>query len=132
MMAKLACGAVAASAVFGGTYGFATSLGLNVTGLGAGSKVVAACGNGLTLGYTTAFDPSASSSAVDRIEISDIPDACLGKGVSVTFLDGADNAIGSAVHATLPRSGTTESIPIDPSSNPVSAGMVGAVSVVVS
>jgi hypothetical protein len=132
MMARLACAAVAASVVLGSAHGFATSLGLDVSGLGAGSKVVAACGNGLMFGYRTAFDPGASNSAVDGIELSDIPTPCLGKSVSVTFLDGADNAIGSPVHATLSPSGTTESIPIDPSSNPVEAARVCRVSVVVS
>ena len=45
---KMVVAAVAAVIVFASTYGFAASLGLSSSGLGAGSSVVAACGWGIT------------------------------------------------------------------------------------
>ena len=45
---KLVLAAVVASIVFAGVYGFAASLSLTSSGLGAGNAVVAACGSGIT------------------------------------------------------------------------------------
>jgi hypothetical protein len=86
----------------------------------------------MTFAYTTAFDPGSSAYAVNGLELTNIPAGCLRKSVSVTFLDSADNATGSAVDGILPASGTTQSISISPSSNPIAAGQVSGVSVVVS
>ena len=49
---------VAAFIVFAGVYGFAASLGLSSSGLGAGSAVVASCGSGIQAAYTTAYAAS--------------------------------------------------------------------------
>ena len=130
--AKLACAAVAASFVFGGSYAFAASFGVSEGGLHAGSNLIAACGSGMTFAYTTAFEPGSSAYAVNGIELMNIPVGCLRKSVSVTFLDSGENAAGSAVDAVLPGSGTTQSISINPRSNPIAAARVSGVSVVVS
>src|ERR1700758_4787138 len=52
---KFVVAAVVASIVFAATYGFAASLGLTSSGLGAGNAVVAACGTGINAAYTTAY-----------------------------------------------------------------------------
>ena len=52
---KLVLAAVVASIVFAGVYGFAASLGLSSSGLGAGNAVVASCGTGIQAAYTTAY-----------------------------------------------------------------------------
>lgn len=130
--AKLAFAAIAASIVFAGAFGFAASFGMSGGGLHAGDRLIAACGSGMTFAYTTAFDSGSSAYAVSGIDLSNIPAGCLRKAVSVTFLDSADSATGSAVDAVLPASGTTQSISISPTSNPIDAGQVSGVSVVVS
>jgi hypothetical protein len=50
----------------------------------------------------------------------------------VTFYNGSNNAVGTAVSSTLPASGTTQSIAITPSSNTIDASVVSGVAVVVS
>jgi hypothetical protein len=124
--------AVAAAVVFAGTYGFAASLGISQSGLGAGNNVVAACGTGTTFAYTTAYYPGTDHYDVNGIDLSNIPTGCLSKSLSVTFYDSSDTAVGSEVSVTLPASGTTDSISIMPNSNAIDAGQVGGVSVVVS
>jgi hypothetical protein len=129
---KLVLAALAASVVFAIVQGFAASLGMSSNGLGAGSKVIATCGSGMTFAYTTEFDPGISGYAVDGIELSTIPAGCLNKTLSVTFLDGSDDRSGSAVSATLPGSGTTQTIPIAPSSNMIEVAEISGISVVIS
>jgi hypothetical protein len=129
---KLAVAAVAAGFAGGVSQGFAASLGTGTGGLGATSKIVGACGSGLTFGYTTTFDPGISGYAVNGIEVSNIPAGCLDKSLTATFYGSDANATGSAVSATLPTTGTTQTIPIDPSSNTIDAGQFSGVSVVVS
>ncbi len=128
---KLAVTAVAAGLAGGVNQGFAASLGTGTGGLGATSKIVGACGSGLTFGYTTTFDPAISGYAVNGIALSNIPVGCLRKSLIATFFAG-DHAIGSEVAVTLPAAGTAESIPIDPSSDTIDAGQVSGVAVVVS
>jgi hypothetical protein len=129
---KLVVAAVAAGLAGGVSQGFAASLATGTGGLGATSKIVGACGSGLTFGYTTTFDPGISGYAVNGIEVSNIPAGCLDKSLTATFYGSDANATGSAVSATLPTTGTTQTIPIDPSSNTIDAGQVSGVSVVVS
>jgi hypothetical protein len=128
---RLVLAALAASIAFAGVHGFAASFGAASDGLGATSRMVASCGTGLTLAYTTAFDPGISGDIVNGIDLSNIPAGCLGKTVSVEFTKG-DEAVGSAVRATLPASGTTQTVSVATSSNVIDASQIHAISVVVS
>jgi hypothetical protein len=121
--------AVAASV---GAYAFATSQGLGNTGLAAGSQVIAACGSGMTLAYATSYSAAGSGYAVTGIELSNIPAGCRSESLSANFQDSGGAAVGSAVDATLTAAGTTQHIAVIPSSNPIDAGRVSGVSVVVS
>ncbi len=129
---KLVLATVVAVTVFTSVYGFAASLGINTSGLGADTKVVASCGTGLTFAYTTAYYSGVPGYAVNGINLSNIPASCLSKNLSVTFYNGSNNAVGSAVAATLPASGTTQSIAITPSANTIDASAVTGVAVTVS
>lgn len=130
-LAKAFVAALASACIaFGASQGFAASFGPAMRGFGATSTVVGACGTGLRLGYATAFDPGIPGYAIDRIDVSNIPAGCLGKNLVATFYGPGDTAVGSAVDVTLPASGTTESIAVDPSSNTIDAGEISGVSVV--
>jgi hypothetical protein len=129
---KVAIAAAGACIVFGAGQGFAASLGTGTGGIGATSRIVGACGTGLTFSYTTTYDIGIAGYAVNGIELSDIPVGCLDKNLTATFYGSDADADGSAVSATLPSAGTTQTIPIDPSSNTIDAGRVNGVSVVVS
>lgn len=115
-----------------GAYGFAASHRLGSTALAAGSEVIASCGSGMTLAYTTAYSAASSGYAVTGIELSNIPAGCQSKSLSATFQDSSGAAVGSAVGATLTAAGTAQSIVVVPGSNPIDAGRVSGVSVVVS
>ncbi len=129
---KLIVAAATAVVVFASVYGFAASLGISTSGLGADTKVVASCGTGLTFAYTTSYYSGVPGYAVSGINLSNIPSGCLSKSLSVTFYNGSNNAVGSAVTATLPASGTTQSIAITPSANTIDASAVTGVAVTVS
>jgi hypothetical protein len=121
--------AVAAIVVFAGTYGFAASLGLTTSGLGAGSAVVAACGSGINAAYTTAYSATIPGYSVSQINLTAIPAACLSKAYRIQLTGAAGAAVGSEMTGTLPASGTTANIS---TSGNVDASLVTGVSVVVS
>jgi hypothetical protein len=128
---KLLLATVASVTVFGSVYGFAASMGISTSGLGADNKVVAACGSGMTFSYTTTYYSGIPGYAVNGINLASIPAGCYGKSLAVTFSDGSNNALGSQVTATLP-SAATGSVAITPATNGIDASKVANVSVVVS
>lgn len=122
---------IAACIVFSTTSALAATFSESSSGFGANTEVVASCGSGISLGYTTGFSQGLTEYTVDSIDLSNIPAGCLGKNLSLTFYDTAGNDVGLAVNATLPPSGTTETISITPDSNAIDARQVSGVSVVV-
>lgn len=129
--AKLVFALVAASVALAGVRGFAASFGTGSGGFGAGSQMVATCGRGMTFAYTSGFYAGIRGYAVNGIELSNIPDGCLGRSLSVTFYESGDGVSSSAVTGTLPVSGTTESIAVPMTSDTIDAGLITGVSVVV-
>jgi hypothetical protein len=108
-MARTATKVVIATAValiaFGGVYGFAASLGITSSGLGAGSAVVSACGSGTTVSYTTAYTAAISGYSVSQVNLASIPAACLSKTYNIQLTGAAGATVGSAMSGTLPASG---------------------------
>jgi hypothetical protein len=129
MGTKLILATAVALIAFGGVYGFAASLGITSSGLGAGNAVVAACGSGTTVSYTTAYASGIPGYAVSQVNLASIPAGCLSKSYSIQLTGAAGAAIGSAMTGTLPASGTTANIAT--SGNP-DASLVTGVSVVFS
>ena len=126
---KLVLAAVAAVVVFASTYGFAASLGLTTSGLGAGSSVVAACGTGIQASYTTAYASSIPGYSVSQVNLASIPATCLSKSYKVQLTGAAGVTVGSEMSGTLPASGTTASIA---TSGTPDASVVTGISVVIS
>ena len=126
---KLMLATAVALVAFGGVYGFAASLGITTSGLGAGSAVVAACGSGTTVAYTTAYTAGISGYSVTQVNLASIPAGCLSKAYRIQLTGAAGATIGSEVSGTLPASGTTATIAT--SGNP-DASLVTGVSVVFS
>ena len=126
---KLILAAVVASIAFAGVYGFAASLGLTTSGLGAGSAVVAACGSGTTASYTTAYPSAIPGYSVSQVNLASIPAGCLSKTYRIQLTGAAGATIGSEMTGTLPASGTTASIA---TSGSVDASLVTGISVVIS
>ncbi len=126
---KIVVAAVIASIVFAGVYGFAASLGITSSGLGAGNAVVAACGTGTTVSYTTAYASGIPGYSVSQVNLASIPAACLSKSYRIQLTGAAGAAIGAEMTGTLPASGTTATIA---TSGNVDASLVTGVSVVIS
>ena len=126
---KLVLAAVVASIVFAGVYGFAASLGLTSSGLGAGNAVVAACGTGINAAYTTAYSSSLPGYSVSQVNLTSIPAACLSKAYKIQLTGAAGATVGAEMTGTLPASGTTANIS---TSGNVDASAVTGISVVVS
>lgn len=126
---KFIVAAVIASVAFAGVYGFAASLGMTTSGLGASSAVVSACGSGIQASYTTAYAAAIPGYAVSQVNLASIPAGCLSKSYKIQLTGAAGAAIGSEMSGTLPASGTTTSI--NTAGNP-DASLVTGVSVVIS
>src|SRR5215831_14844945 len=92
---KLVLAAVVASIVFACTYGFAASLGLTSSGLGAGSAVVAACGTGINAAYTTTYSATIPGYSVSQVNLTAIPATCLSKSYKIQLTGAAGAAVGS-------------------------------------
>lgn len=126
---KLVLAAVVSCIVFAGVYGFAASLGLSSSGLGAGSSVVAACGSGIQASYTTAYAASIPGYSVSQVNLASIPAGCLSKSYKIQLTGAAGVAVGSEMSGTLPASGTTANIA---TAGTPDASLVTGISVVIS
>jgi hypothetical protein len=126
---KLVLAAVVASIVFAGVYGFAASLGLTSSGLGAGNAVVASCGTGIKSAYTTSYISSLPGYSVSQVNLTSIPAACLSKSYRIQLTGAAGATVGAEMTGTLPASGTTANVS---TSGNVDASAVTGISVVVS
>jgi hypothetical protein len=126
---KLMLATAAAGTAFAGVYGFAASLGITTSGLGAGSAVVAACGSGTTVSYTTAYASGIPGYQVTQVNLASIPAGCLSKAYRIQLTGAAGAAIGSEMSGTLPASGMTATIP---TSGTPDASLVTGVSVTIS
>jgi hypothetical protein len=115
--------------VFAGVYGFAASLSLSSSGLGAGNAVVAACGTGITASYTTAYASAISGYSVSQVNLASVPAACLSKSYKIQLTGSGGAAVGSEMSGTLPASGTTATIA---TSGSVDASQVTGISAVIS
>jgi hypothetical protein len=107
---KLLLAAVVACIVFAGVYGFAASLGLGSSGLGAGNAVVAACGSGTQAAYTTAYSATLPGYSVSQVNLSSIPAGCLNKSYRIQLTGAGGATVGAEMTGTLPASGTTANI----------------------
>jgi hypothetical protein len=125
---KMALAAIAAIVVFASTYGFAASLNLGTSGLGAGSAVVASCGTGIQAAYTTAYASGIPGYAVSQVNLSAIPAACQSKSYKIQLTGAGGAAVGAEMSGTLPATATAN---IATSGNP-DASLVTGVSVVIS
>jgi hypothetical protein len=126
---KLVLAAVVSCIVFAGVYGFAASLGLSSSGLGAGSSVVAACGSGIQASYTTAYAASIPGYSISQVNLASIPAGCLSKSYKIQLTGAAGVAVGSEMTGTLPASGTTANVA---TAGTPDASLVTGISVVVS
>jgi hypothetical protein len=125
---KLIFAAVVASIVFASVYGFAASLGLTSSGLGAGSAVVAACGSGINAGYTTTYSASIPGYSVSQVNLTAIPAACQTKSYKIQLTGAGGAAVGAEMTGSLPAAATAN---IATSGTP-DASLVTGVSVVIS
>jgi hypothetical protein len=99
-----------AAIVFGAVYGFAASLGITSSGLGAGNAVVSACGTGITVSYTAAYGSSIPGYFVSQVNLGSIPAGCLNGSYRIQLTGAGGAAVGSEISGTLPSSGTTATI----------------------
>ncbi len=100
---------LAASAVFGTVFAFATSLTVHGAGLATGADGVGACdSNGFT--YSFAFN----NDEVTQVTIGDIAAACTSGHLSITLTDASNVAVGSGSDTVPSSSEMTVSIPQNP------------------
>src|ERR1700746_1192173 len=103
---KLPLARLAAIVVFASTYGFAASLNLGTSGLGAGSAVVASCGTGIQAAYTTAYASGIPGEAASQVNLPAIPAACQSKSYKIQLTGAGGAAVGAEMSGTLPATAT--------------------------
>jgi hypothetical protein len=121
--------------VFATVYGFAASLSVSSSSLGAGTTSVAACQNAtLTASYAVSYDSSIPAYKVGVVTVTGLDTTagkCPSKAFKVTLTGpGASNASLGEVTGTTPGSGT--SFTADFTSSNVSAASVTNIHVVIS
>lgn len=118
---------VAAVAAFGAVSASAASLGgLSGTSLGADSTVVASCDtDGVTVGYTTAYNAAAKEYVVSGVQLTGVAAGCAGKAANVTLSDAAGASLGSGTVASV--AGTTVNVTISPSASAKNVANVAVV-----
>jgi hypothetical protein len=126
---KFVLAAIVSFIVFAGVYGFAASLNLTSSGLGAGNAVVSACGTGIQAAYTTAYAAAIPGYSVSQVNLSAIPLACQGKAYKIQLTTGAVGAtIGPELTGSLPAAATANI----PTGATIDASLVTGISVVIS
>ncbi len=105
---------IAGLAVFGGVIASASSLGgVSSRALGSGASVVASCDtDGVTVGYTTAFDAVTGTYRVSAVTVGGIAPACAGQQIEVGLRNAAGTASVSTARTTV--SGTSQSLTVNP------------------
>jgi hypothetical protein len=89
MNKRLLIGLASAGIVGGATFGFAATLEVDSSNLGAGGETVASCDtDGVDVTYDVAYDPTGYE--VTNINVADIAAACAGDDLSVTLSDSDD------------------------------------------
>jgi uncharacterized membrane-anchored protein len=97
-----------ALAVFGSVYGMAAGLGgITSSSVGADSGAVASCDtNGVSSGYTTAWDATDERYEVTAVTVSGVSDTCDGENLSVSLTDAGGAQLGTGTVA-IPSSVAT-------------------------
>jgi hypothetical protein len=125
--------ALAGIVVFATVYGFAASLSVGSSSLGAGTTSVAACQNAtLTASYAVLYDSSIPGYKVGVVTVNGLDTTagkCPSKAFKITLTNGSNTSLGE-VTGTTPSSGTN--FTADFTSSNVSAANVTNVHVVIS
>jgi hypothetical protein len=113
-MKRTIIAAVAGLRVFGGVLASASSLGgVTSKGLGPSTSVVGSCDtDGVTLGYTTAFEAATGTYRVSAVTVSGMAAPCVGPNLAVS----PKNTAGTVSVSTTPTAvtGTSQTVPVSP------------------
>ena len=94
---------------FGAAFASAAGVGVSSGSLGAGVTLVASCdGDGVTLGYPTAYDAASGTYKTATVTVSGIAAACAGKKLDVTLKNAAGASLGTGSVAAI--AGTSASV----------------------
>jgi hypothetical protein len=130
---KMLTAVLAGIVVFATVYGFAASLNVSASSLGAGTSSVAACQSAtLTASYALSYDSSIPGYKVGVVTVNGLDTGvgkCPSKAFKVTLTNGSNTSLGE-VSGTTPSSGTN--FTADFSSSNVSAASVANIHVVIS
>jgi hypothetical protein len=115
---------VLALGLFAAVYGFAATLDVGTTPLGAGNAPVASCqsAGSATGGYTIAYDSALGGYKIAGISVRNLAAGCAAKVVSVT-LTGAANALLTTVTGIVPAGGG--SLALSPGDTVAAASVTG-------
>jgi len=105
---------IAGLLVFGGVIASATSLGgVTSKALGSSASVVASCDtDGVTLGYTTAFDATTGAYRVSAVTVGGIAPSCNGQNIQVSLRNTGGTL--SASTATTAVASTSATLAVSP------------------
>lgn len=111
MKKRLVIGALVLGTVFTTVFGFAATLGVTGTDLGAGNAAVASCDtDGVTTSYGNDWDTTDKRYEVTSVTINGIADACDGKTLKVALTDSTNVRLGDGSVTVPTGAGTTATV----------------------
>ena len=132
-MKRYAIPALGGVLVFGVVTGFAATMDITSTELGAGDDVVSSCNDTADISYTTDWDATLQAYRVDTATLATGNALCVGQAFKITFtntVSGVTTEV-AELSGTLDGSGNATPTVLDVGGDPLAADLVTGVSVVV-
>lgn len=124
MKKRLLIGALVLGTVFTTVFGFAATLGVTGTDLGAGNAAVASCDtDGVSTNYDNAWDATDKRYEVTTVTVTGIADTCDGKLLKVALTDSANAMLGDG-SVTVPTGAGTSATVSTLSANPAASAVL--------
>jgi hypothetical protein len=124
MKKRFVIGALVLGTVFTTVFGFAATLGVSGSELGAGNAAVASCDtDGVSTSYDNAWDAADKRYEVTTVTITGIANTCDGKTLKVALTDGSNVLLGSG-SVTIPTDTETSATVSPLSANPAASAVL--------
>jgi hypothetical protein len=89
---------VVGAVVFSSAFGFAATLNVTGTSLGAGNAAVTSCASGVTTAYTVAYDNTLPGYKVSGVTVTGTLTSCASKSLVIDLVNGSNASPGQITH----------------------------------
>ena len=122
---------VIGAVVFSSAFGFAATLGVSGTTLGAGNAAVSSCASSVSTAYTTAYDSTIPGYKVSNVTVTGTLTSCASKSLVVDLVNSSNASLTELTHTITSAEASAGSVSLAVSGS-VNAGSVANVHAVIS